>query len=155
MATFAVFIEGVLRSDTGTTIYQGLGLYRMLAEGNKVFLLSANKDKDERWLKENKIWQVDDVIGENVPGAKEELNFRQVEHCRAKGAGLEMVVTSDPELAKKLLNIGVTTLMLLQPYYIKEEFRPDSRQGIKSWSSIVDELVKQQEKFVQDPRRSE
>lgn len=155
MATFAVFIDGVLRSETGSTIYQGLGLYKMLAEGNKVFLLSADKEKDERWLKENKIWKVDEVIGQDVPGAKEELNYRQVEFCRSKGVGLEMVITSDPELATKLLGIGVTTLMFLQPFYIKEEFRPDSRKGIKSWASIVDELVLQQEKFIEDPRRPE
>jgi hypothetical protein len=45
--------------------------------------------------------------------------------------------------------------MFLQPSYITEGFRPDSKVGVKSWSAIVDEIVKQQEQFTEDPRVQE
>jgi hypothetical protein len=80
--------------------------------------------------------------------------WRQVEYVRSQGP-VEMVICSDPVLGKRLLEAGITTLMFLQPSYIKEDFRPDSRQGVKSWSDIVDEIVKQQESFVEDPRVQE
>jgi hypothetical protein len=63
-----------------------------------------------------------------------------------------MVFTSDPVLAKKLLEVGITTVVFMQPAYIKEEFRPDSREGRKTWDDIQAEIVKQQDSILEDPR---
>ena len=57
-----MFIDGVLRSHTNTPIYQGLGLYRLLAENNRVILLSANKSVDDVWLKQHKVNKLDKKI---------------------------------------------------------------------------------------------
>ena len=146
-----MFVDGVLRSHTGSPNRQGLILYRTLKERNQVFLLCSNKAKDDRWLKENKINLVDDLVGPEIPMSGDWLEWRQVEYCRGRGQ-IEYVVTSDPELAEKLLNSGVTTLMFLQPTYISEKFRPDSREGRKSWSDIRDEIVRQQELYTEDRR---
>jgi hypothetical protein len=147
-----MFIDGVLRSHTNTPIYQGLGLYRLLAENNRVILISSNKEVDDVWLKQHKINKIDDLIGRDIPFmTPENQELRQVEHCRSNGP-VEMVFTSNPILAKQLLEIGITTNVFLQPSYIKEEFRPDSREGRKSWADIEKEIVDQQDAISEDPR---
>ncbi len=155
MATFAIFIDGVLRSHTNAPIYQGLALYKMLNMDNKVYVVSNDKKNDERWLREQKLYVVDDIIGPEVPAPKDDLAFYQIQHIRGLGGGFEMAITSDPELAAKLLKVGVTTLMFLQPIYMNEKFRPDGRKGVKSWQMIREELESQQDAFLDDPRVSE
>lgn len=146
-----MFVEGVLRSSQGSPIPQGVALYRTLKDKGQVFLLCANKARDDRWLKENKINLVDDLIGTDIPHMTEWPEWRQVEYCRGQGQ-VDMVVTSDPALVQKLLEVGMTSLMFLQPTYITEKFRPDSREGRKSWGEITKEITRQQELYVEDHR---
>ena len=149
--TFLMFIDGVLRTHTNTPIYQGLGLYRLLAENNRVLLISANKEVDDVWLRQHKINKIDDLIGREIPSMTDNPEFRQVEYCRGQGP-VEMVITSNPVLAKELLEVGITTMVFLQPSYVKEEFRPDSRVGRKSWEDISTEIANQQDAIAEDPR---
>lgn len=149
--TFLMFVDGVLRSHTGSPIYQGLGLYRLLAENNRVLLLCEDKDKDDVWLKQHKINKVDDLVGLDIPFMTDNPEFRQVEYCRGMGP-VEAVITSNPVLIKQLLEVGVTSIAFLHPSYIKEEFRPDSRIGVRSWADIENEIVKQQDAIREDPR---
>lgn len=149
--TFLMFIDGVLRTHTNTPIYQGLGLYRLLAENNRVLLISSNKEIDDVWLRQHKINKIDDLIGRDLPSMTENAEFRQVEYCRGQGP-VEMVITSNPVLAKDLLEVGITTMVFLQPSYVKEEFRPDSRVGRKSWEDISTEIANQQDAIKEDPR---
>jgi len=149
--TFLMFVDGVLRSHTGSPIYQGLGLYRLLAENNRVLLLCEDKDKDDVWLKQHKINKVDDLVGLDIPFMTDNPEFRQVEYCRGMGP-VEAVITSNPVLIKQLLEVGVTSIAFLHPSYIKEEFRPDSRTGVRSWADIENEIIKQQDAIREDPR---
>lgn len=146
-----MFVDGVLRAHTGAPIPQGLKLYRTLKEKTEVFILCSHKERDDRWLREQKINTVDDLVGPDVPMVDGWLELRQVEHCRSRGH-IDYVVTSDPKLAAKLLEIGVTSLMFLHPTYLNEKSRPDGREGKKSWSQIREEIVRQQELYVSDPR---
>lgn len=146
-----MFVDGVLRSHTGSPIRQGISLYRTLRQHTQVYLLCSHKARDDRWLKENKINLVDDLVGEDIPLSIDWLELRQVEHCKGRGQ-IDFVITSDPKLAAKLLETGVTSLMFLQPVYISEKFRPDSREGRKSWADIESEITRQQELYVSDHR---
>ncbi|CAB4174852.1 hypothetical protein UFOVP965_86 [uncultured Caudovirales phage] len=148
---FLMFIEGVLRTSSHTPIYQGLGLYRLLADNNRVVLLSENKDRDDVWLRQHKINKIDDLIGRDIPFITDNPELRQVEYCRSQGP-VEAVITSNPVLVKELLEIGITTIAFLHPSYIKEEFRPDSRKGMKPWADITAEIATQQDAFKDDPR---
>jgi len=149
--TFLMFVDGVLRSHTGSPIYQGLGLYRMLVENNRVVLLCEDKKADDVWLKQHKINKLDDLIGRDIPFMTDDPTYRQVEYCRGQGP-VEAVITSDPELVNKLLTVGITAIGFFHPSYIKEEFRPDSRQGIRTWASISEEIANQQDSIKDDPR---
>ena len=146
-----LFVDGVLRSESGSPIYQGLALYRMFNEDVRVILLTDEREKTNRWLLEHKINKFDDLIDRNVPGVLEDPDIEQVKYVRSQGK-VELVVTSDTELAKKLLEIGLDTLLFLHPTYLRPEFRPDGRQGIRSWAAIEEEIDKQIEMIREDPR---
>ena len=146
-----MFVDGVLRSESGSPIYQGLALYRMFNEDVRVILLTDEREKTNRWLLEHKINKFDDLIDRNVPGVLEDPDIEQVKYVRSQGK-VELVVTSDTELAKKLLEIGLDTLLFLHPTYLRPEFRPDGRQGIRSWAAIEEDIDKQIEMIREDPR---
>ena len=146
-----MFIDGVLRhTNTNAPIRNGMLLYYTLKEQNKVFLLANDKAKADTRLRQHKITKVDDIIGE-VPMPGEFPEFRQVEWLRSQGP-IDYVITTDPNLTLKLLEIGVTTLVFMNPTYIREEFRPDSKVGIRKWDEIVEEIIQQQEAFIEDGR---
>ena len=145
-----MFIDGVLRNTvTNAPIPEGMRLYRTFKDKGRVMLLCNNKERDDRWLRENKTNLVDDLLDSDPTSEWPALD--QVKKARGS-AHVELVVTADPELAAKLLELGVTTLMFLHPIYLTEKFRPDGRQGAKSWDSIRNEIVRQQETFVEDSR---
>lgn len=150
MATL-MFVDHVLRSNLNTPIKQGFALYRTLKEKDRVLLLCTHKGKDDRFLKENKVNLVDDLVGPDVPFLEESIEFRQVAHCRANGP-VDLVITGDPVVAARLLEAGITTMLFMHPSYISEKFRPDSRQGVKPWAELTEGIIKQQEAVVEDHR---
>lgn len=149
-----VYMDGVLRDSSKRPISQGIALYRSLKTKTTAVIACADSKDADRWLRENKLRDLDSLIDLNIPALGDDPEFRQFEYARAKGR-VDLVITSNPELAKKLLAVGMTTIMFLHPHYLKEEFRPDSRKGIQSWADIVSELEKQQDSFSEDPRVSE
>ena len=146
-----MFVDGVLRSESGSPIYQGLALYRMFNEDVRVILLTDDRDKTHRWLLEHRINTFDDLVDRNVPGILNDPDLEQVKYCRSQGK-VELVVTGNVELSKKLLEIGLDTLLFLHPTYLRPEFRPDGRQGMKAWADIEEEIDKQIEMIKEDPR---
>lgn len=149
-----MFVDGVLRNSKRAPIQQGMLLYHALKEKNRVLLLCSNKEKDDNWLRQQKINKYDDLIGmEQVPAIGDQPELRQVEWVRSQGH-VDFVVTYDPTLASKLINKGITTLLFVSPVYVDEAFRPDTTKGSRSWQEIVDEIVKQQDLEREDPRVS-
>ena len=142
-----MFVDDVLRSSTGSPIYQGLALYRMFNEDVRVILLTDDREKTHRWLLEHRINTFDDLVDRNVPGILNDPDLEQVKYCRSQGK-VELVVTGNVELSKKLLEIGLDTLLFLHPTYLRPEFRPDGRQGMKAWADIEEQI----EMIKEDPR---
>jgi hypothetical protein len=146
-----MYIDGVL-SNKGVAIKDGLALYRTLQEKMAIILLCDDKEKTERWLKENKLMKTDNIVDNKIPGVIDDIKFRQAEWCRSQGP-VDYVVTSDLDLGKKLLEFGFRVLLFLDPVYLDHKFRPDTRTGVKSWSDIQAELDKQQDLYLEDPRK--
>lgn len=147
-----IFVDGVLRNSKKAPIQQGMLLYHSLREKTRVLFLCSDKDKDDEWLRQQKINRYDDLVGlDNIPALGEYPEFRQVEHVNSQGP-VDFVVTSDPLLVSLLLSKGITALLFASPVYISEVFRPDSKKGSKSWKAIVEEIVKQQDMEKEDPR---
>lgn len=147
-----VFLDGVMRRDFGTPIVQGVALYRSLQAQRRTVVLCEKKPEAEVWLSQNNIVQIDDLY--SYEDHKVLTDLELVESCRSRGS-IDVVVTSDPELAKELLERGITSMLFLSPKYIRPEFRPDSRKGVKSWAALQEEIDRQQELYREDPRASE
>ena len=144
-----IFVEGVLRSKKDSPIYEGLALYNVLKESKKVTLLSKDVTDAERWLKLSGVVSVDEVMDySRINGQQDDAKL--VDYCRSKGK-IQLVITSDVELAKYLLEQGLHCLLFLHPMYIRPEFRPDGR-GRKTWDAISEEMDIQQGLFSEDPR---
>ena len=146
-----MFVDGVLRHNSNSPIYAGMALYRMFSEDMRVVLLSEDKEKTHRWLLEHKVNTYDDLVDNTAPGILENPELEQVKYCRSQGK-VELVVTANVELAKDLLEQGIDTLLFLHPNYLRPEFRPDGRQGVRSWKAIEEEMDKQMEMLKEDPR---
>lgn len=147
-----VFVDGVLRTPKSAPIPDGMALYRSLKEKHRVLLLCDDKEKTDHWLRQHRINNVDDLVeSKSVPALGDDPHFRLVMWVKSQGP-VEYVITSDPQLTLRLLEVGMTTLVFLQPTYIKEDFRPDSRHGVRPWTDIVQELEKQQDTYSEDPR---
>lgn len=145
-----MYVDGVL-SKNNVIIKDGLGLFRTLKEKLAVILLCEDKEKTEYWLKQNKVMVVDNIVDHNIPSPTEDMKYRQAEWCRSQGP-IDYVVTADTDLATKLLNNGFRVLLFLDPVYIDYKHRPDSREGRKSWTEINEELDRQTEMLLEDPR---
>ena len=105
-----MFVDGVLRNSSQAPIQSGMLLYHALKEKHRVLLMCSDKDKDDNWLRQNKINKYDDLVGrENIPSLGDEPELRQVEYVQGQGP-VDFVVTTDPSLSAALLTKGVTTL---------------------------------------------
>lgn len=147
-----IFLDGVLRkSFDKSPIFEGLNMYKGMNEVNRVVILTDDKEKADIWFKKNTInAKLDDIVGPS-PIASDNPELQQVLDCQAKGK-IDFVVTSNSDLAKDLLERGITTIVFLNPRYTRPEFRPDAREGVKSWEKIIEELDRQQGLYVDDPR---
>ena len=147
-----MFVDGVMRHEhTNSPIYSGMALYRMFAEDMRVVLLCKDKELTGRWLLEHKINSLDELFDNSVPGVVGNPDLEMVKYVRSQGK-VEQVVTANVEVAKDLLEQGLDVLLFLHPNYLRPEFRPDGRKGIKMWADIEQEIDKQLEMFKEDPR---
>lgn len=146
-----VFMDGVLRTDTKVPIFEGLYLYRTLNENTTVLLACSDEQEAARWCKEHKIKDVDGFIGDNKVNAVDDKDWLKIQLQQSAGR-IYMVITPDLDLAKTCLENGVKVLAFLNPVYMSQKFRPDGREGRRSWDAVVGELDKQVNMLMEDER---
>jgi hypothetical protein len=145
-----MYVDGVI-SKNGIAIKDGLGLFRTIKEKLAVVLLCEDKAKTEYWLKQNGVMTLDNIVDYTATTPTEDMDYRLAEWCRSQGT-IDYVVTSNTDLATKLLESGFRVLLFLDPVYIDHRHRPDSTNGRKSWIELNAELDRQVEMLLDDPR---
>ena len=147
-----MFFDGVLKDDSGKPILQGVALFRSLQSHRRTVIICDKREYTEAWLKTNNIVKIDDLV------VSEETNnltgMDIINHCRSKGK-IDLVVTADPELATRLLEQGLASVLFLEPKYIRPEFRPDAPRGVRAWEELTTEIIKQDDLYREDPRVNE
>jgi hypothetical protein len=146
-----MFMDGVLRTETRVPIFEGLSIYRLLKAGTSVFLAVEDEKEAERWCVEHKVNEVDGFIPDSKVDKFENKDWLKIQLQQAAGQ-VYLVVTSDVELAKTCLENGVKVFLFLHPIYLSPKFRPDGREGRKSWLDLVNELDKQTNMLIEDKR---
>ena len=147
-----VFVDGIMRRERDQSIImEGVALYKSLNETNRVILVCDDAERTAIWLKTNNLAKkLDDIVAvADTPLDRPKL--LTVETIRSKGK-IDYVVTEDTELARQLIEVGIPVLVFLNPRYTRPEFRPDGREGKKSWEVITEELDRQQGLYSEDPR---
>jgi hypothetical protein len=138
-------MDGVLRSDTGEFLPDGLIVYRAFKSIARVVLLtSMEAKKAETWLAMNKMPDFDDLIDNSVKvDPTERLKDRQIKVARSRGS-IEFYVDADPLMVAEAMRLGIPALLMTTPAYIRPEFRPDAPKGVRPWDEIVAETNRQQ-----------
>ena len=151
--SIVLFMDGVLRTDTKVPIFEGVSVYRALNNGTKVVLAVDDEKEAVRWCKEHRFIEIDGFI-DNV-GLEaihpHEKDFAKVQKVQSQGP-IFLVVTCDLELAKICIENGIRVFLFLHPKYLSHKFRPDGREGRRSWDDIQIELDRQIELIAEDPR---
>jgi len=140
-----------MRSETRVPIFEGISLYKSLNVNGTVMIACDDQEEAMRWCKEHKLTEYDGFISNKTVGEYENKDLLKVQHQQAAGP-LHLVITSDVDLAKTLLEKGIKTLLFLHPIYLNAKFRPDGREGRKSWASVVGELDRQIDLMKDDKR---
>jgi hypothetical protein len=147
-----VFVDGIMRRVRDQSIImEGVALYKSLNETNRVILVCDDAERTSVWLKTNNLAKKLDDIVAVVDTPLDNPNLLTIETIRSKGK-IDYVVTEDTELARQLIEVGIPVLVFLNPRYTRPEFRPDGREGKKSWEIITEELDRQQGLYSEDPR---
>jgi rRNA-processing protein FCF1 len=150
-----MFVDGVIRKERDLSIIlDGSALYKSLNENYRVILLTDDKEKTSVWLKTNNLAKNMDDLWEVEDSLLGDSELRAIETIRSKGK-IDFVVTNNLDLAKSLIEVGILVMMFLHPQYVRPEFRPDGRSGVKSWQAITEELDIQQGLYDEDKRLAE
>lgn len=146
-----IYMDGVMRSDQRVPIYEGIALYKSLNVNGIVMLAVDDEAEAARWCKEHKLNELDGFISDKTVGEYEDKEFLKTQHLQSSSP-VYLAITSNVDLATKLLENGVKTLLFLHPVYLNAKFRPDGRTGRKSWDDLVAELDKQVDMSLEDNR---
>lgn len=148
-----VELEGVLQGPyTLTPIPEGVLMTGALSAYNQIsFITDMHKSDADRWLNENKIVDLDNIIGSEVTLQGENLKERQLKFARANG-GIGLFITSNPALWAFAFNEGIPSILFGVPSYLKPEYRPDAPARLRTWSQIEDAVRKQNEAKTKEAR---
>lgn len=152
----AIVVDGILRAPhDSAAIMSGMLLYHSLVRTHRVTLIidSMARDKVQYWLRMNGLV---DHVGEIYYelGDSEDTPTRrskQVKRLRQQGA-LAFLIESDTEVAEKLHEQGVPTLLYVHPKYMLPDHRPGFEETVTPWSSLVNTIRKEKEMRAMDVR---
>lgn len=137
MATALVALEGVLKTETGDPIPEGIKLYRILAEHYRVVITSdMSWKKTDHWLRSNLIVGYGDIYDDRYFYEGQDLRSRHLAIARAAGR-VDLFIDVDAARCAEAASMGITTLLFANPKFIR------ASREIKSWDVLADEVERQ------------
>lgn len=147
-----VELNGVLRNDNDQLIPTGILMVGTLTVYNQItYMAPESREGIERWLNQNKIVEVDDILDGSVALEGESLEERQITSARAKGK-VDLFITNNPRLWAYAFDQGIPSVMFGVPQYTRPEFRPDAPKKLRAWNDIEDAVTRQNEARTKDMR---
>lgn len=137
MSTIFVALEGVLKTETGDPIPEGIKLYRVLAEHYRIAIASdLDINKTEHWLKSNLIVGYGEIYDDRYFFEGQDLRMRQLAIARSRGR-VELFIDPDADRCAQALAMGVHTMLFASPKFVRvtREVRP--------WADLSDEVERQ------------
>jgi hypothetical protein len=137
--TALISLDGVMRTEVGDPIHEGLKLYRVLATSYRtVIATDGTKEEAEYWLRSNLIKGYADILDNTRKFEGEDLRLRQLKIMRVEGV-VELFIDSDVDRCAKAYSSGVTALLFSSPKFVR------TKREVKPWDELKVEVEKQQE----------
>jgi hypothetical protein len=155
-----ICLEGVLIKGVppnGAPIMVGLELYGALGARFKLVLDSNHDDiiDIEHWLRVAGLTKHVLVLWRD-DGQEDltdlQLRDRHLATWRSQGLDIQLYITASPEVARLMMDAGVTTILLAHPTYARPEYRPDHVQGMRAWADIEAEVTEAAGRTIKLPR---
>jgi hypothetical protein len=143
MATALVSLEGVLKTEGGDPIQEGIKLYRILAEHYRVVICSdLSTELTEHWLRSNLIIGFAGIYDTAHFFEGQDLRARQLDIALSKGK-VSLFIDPDADRCAYALSKNVTTIMFAEPKFIRV-----SRQ-VKPWTDLKVEVERQRDALLE------
>lgn len=137
--TVLMSMEGVLRTETGDPIHQGLKLYRTLAQSYRIILATDGlKEEAEHWLRANLVTGYADIFDVRSAFDGQDLRLRQLAKARSSSP-VELFVDCDADRCAQAYASGVLVILFAAPKFIR------TKRVVKPWEDMKVELQKQKE----------
>lgn len=137
--TILVALEGVLKTEQGDPIPEGLKLYRSLVPNYRVVIVSdADMTHTEYWLKTNFVVGYADILDKTHEYPGMHLRERQLKHEMIKGK-VEYIIEADADVCALALSLGIPSLYFATPKFVR------TRREVKRWDLLTEELQRQKE----------
>jgi hypothetical protein len=137
MATALVALEGVLKTETGDPIPEGIQLYRILAEHYRVVITSdMSWKKTDHWLRSNLIVGYGDIYDDRYFFEGQDLRNRQLAIAQAQGR-VDLFVDPDADRCAYALSKGIPTMLFASPKFVR------TSREVRPWQDLADEVENQ------------
>jgi hypothetical protein len=137
MATALVSLEGVLMTEVGDPIPDGIRLYRVIAEHYRTVITSdMSQAKTEHWLRSNMIFGYAEVYDQRYFFEGQALRHRQIDYAQGQGK-VELFVDADADYCAYALSKGIPSLMFAHPKFTR------TKRPVKQWDALSDEVERQ------------
>lgn len=135
--TVLISIEGVLRTEVGDPIHQGMKIFRQMMAGSRiVFSTDGTVEEAEHWLRANLIKGYADILGNNSAFEGQDLKVRHINLLQAMGK-IDLFIDPDVDRCKYALSLGITTMLFATPKFVR------TKRVIRPWSELQEELEAQ------------
>jgi hypothetical protein len=137
MATAFVALDGVLRTEVGDPIAEGVKLFRILAQHYRVIIASDQSPKQtDHWLRSNLIVGYGDIYDNRYFFEGQDLRNRQLAIAQAQGR-VDLFVDPDADRCAYALSKGIPTMLFASPKFVR------TSRDVRPWKDLADEVENQ------------
>lgn len=149
-----IALDGVLRSENGQPIPEGIVLYRAFNEHRVLLATDDTREKAEYWLKVEGLHTHTLLVTSDVAGRDANVRAGQLRYVAGLGSRIQLLIDPSPTHCADAMRAGITSLLFAAPKYQRPEWRPDAAHGMRPWGEITNELEEQALQAAKDVRAS-
>ena len=143
MATGLISIEGVMKTENGDPIQEGIRLYRILSEQYRVVVCSdMSEELTEHWLRSNMIVGYAEVYDESDFFEGQDLRARHLDLALQRGR-VALFIDPDADRCAYALSKNITTIMFAEPKFIR------TTRMVKPWEDLKVEIERQRDALLE------
>lgn len=136
--TAFISLDGVLRTEVGDPIHEGLKLFRTMVGSYRIALATDGKSEEaEYWLRANLITGYAEIYDNRVAFEGQDLRLRQLSLARASGR-IELFIDCDVDRCASAIASGVATMLFAKPGFTRRKREP------RPWQEVKQEIEYQQ-----------